>query len=531
MNVAIYARVSTTRQADNDLSIPDQLRQLNEWCKANGHLVVHEYIEPGASATDDKRPIFQQLIHDAEQKPPAFEAIIIHSLSRFFRDVVQFGVYERNLKKNKVNVISITQITTDDAAGEMMRRIMSTFDEYNSKENSKHTSRAMCENARQGYFNGSKAPFGYQSISTVTHGSRGRKKKKLQINESESDVVKRIYELYQNGENGKSVGVKQIAVHLNELGLRMRGDLWRRQKIQSILSDSLYMGEYYFNVLSSKTGEKRLPSEWIKTDIPQIINPLLFEQIRLKRESRKPSNSNPRALSSPCLLTGILKCGHCGATLTLATGKGGRYRYYKCTNRRNKGNVACISKNLPMEKVDKIILNSLAEKAFSADRIQSLISEFRSNQQTRQGKTQQQHNLIQRELDQLDIRQRRLFDAVENGTFDSDDLLRERTQEIKTRRDALKIELANFTRQPSFDLSPLRASQIEKVSNMLKAKLINGDKEVARSYVHLLVDEIKVIDNQAMIQGNVKALIAATASENKNGHLKQVPTSISNWGG
>jgi DNA invertase Pin-like site-specific DNA recombinase len=38
MHVALYARVSTTRQADNDLSIPDQLRQLNEWCRANGHL-------------------------------------------------------------------------------------------------------------------------------------------------------------------------------------------------------------------------------------------------------------------------------------------------------------------------------------------------------------------------------------------------------------------------------------------------------------------------------------------------------------
>jgi len=58
MHVALYARVSTTRQAANDLSIPDQLRQLNEWSHANGHAVVCEYIEPGASATDDKRPVF-----------------------------------------------------------------------------------------------------------------------------------------------------------------------------------------------------------------------------------------------------------------------------------------------------------------------------------------------------------------------------------------------------------------------------------------------------------------------------------------
>lgn len=150
MHVALYARVSTTRQADNDLSIPDQLRQLRAWCEANDHTAVQEYIEPGASATDDKRPVFQEMISSALGKPAPFDAIIIHSLSRFFRDGIEFGVYERKLAKNKVRVISITQPTSDDAGGEMMRRIINLFDEHQSKENSKHTSRAMCENARQG---------------------------------------------------------------------------------------------------------------------------------------------------------------------------------------------------------------------------------------------------------------------------------------------------------------------------------------------------------------------------------------------
>ena len=62
MHVALYARVSTTRQAENDLSIPDQLRQLRAWCEANDHTAILEYVEPGASATDDKRPVFQELI-------------------------------------------------------------------------------------------------------------------------------------------------------------------------------------------------------------------------------------------------------------------------------------------------------------------------------------------------------------------------------------------------------------------------------------------------------------------------------------
>lgn len=139
MQIALYARVSTARQADNDLSIPDQFRQMREWASANGHLVVQEYVEPGASATDDKRPVFQRMISDAMLKPAAFQLIIIHSFSRFFRDGIEFGMYERKLAKNGVKVISITQPTSEDSAGEMMRRIICMFDEHQSKETSKHT--------------------------------------------------------------------------------------------------------------------------------------------------------------------------------------------------------------------------------------------------------------------------------------------------------------------------------------------------------------------------------------------------------
>ncbi len=75
MNVALYARVSTTRQAENGLSIPDQLRQMRNWCERHGHVVVKEYVEPGASATDDKRPVFQTMVNDALMKPALFEAV------------------------------------------------------------------------------------------------------------------------------------------------------------------------------------------------------------------------------------------------------------------------------------------------------------------------------------------------------------------------------------------------------------------------------------------------------------------------
>jgi hypothetical protein len=62
VRAALYLRVSTGRQADNDLSIPDQRRQAKAYCASRGWEIAADYVEPGASATDDRRPEFQRMI-------------------------------------------------------------------------------------------------------------------------------------------------------------------------------------------------------------------------------------------------------------------------------------------------------------------------------------------------------------------------------------------------------------------------------------------------------------------------------------
>ncbi|MBU3887661.1 recombinase family protein, partial [Methylosinus sp. KRF6] len=47
---ALYLRVSTTRQAEVDLSIPDQHAQTSAYCARHSWRIVAEYVEPGASA-------------------------------------------------------------------------------------------------------------------------------------------------------------------------------------------------------------------------------------------------------------------------------------------------------------------------------------------------------------------------------------------------------------------------------------------------------------------------------------------------
>jgi hypothetical protein len=83
---AIYVRVSTARQAEHDLSLPDQVTQCRQYCEREGWEVAEIFSEPGASALDENRPSFQEMIYKATRIDRPYDIVVVHSLSRFSRD-------------------------------------------------------------------------------------------------------------------------------------------------------------------------------------------------------------------------------------------------------------------------------------------------------------------------------------------------------------------------------------------------------------------------------------------------------------
>ncbi len=526
MIVALYARVSTTKQAEKDLSIPDQLRQMHEWCKTKKFSIAAEYIEPGASATDDRRPVFQQMIVEACVTPRPFDAIIIHSLSRFFRDSFQFSLYERQLKKAGVQVISITQQTSDDSAGEMARSIFSLFDEYQSKENSKHTLRAMKENARQGFFNGSTPPYGFRKVDVEIQGNKG-KKKRLEIDPAESAIVNRIYQLYLTGHKGQALGVKGIAAHLNERGLAMRGNKWRKTLIHKMLTNRLYLGEYTFNMLEAKTRRLKPESEWITFHIEPVISPDTFSQVQKRLSDRSPDKVPPRITTSPTLLTGLIKCGSCGANMTLATGKGGRYRYYKCSSRIN--NLAtgsnCQSNNIPMYKLDGLVLEAIAERVFTPERVEIMMKELQSNLKNSRTENDEQLRNLSKEMDAINKQTDRLYEAVEKGLLPLDATLQERVHKHQARRQEVLTEIAGLRRQKELPLAQLGRKHVIAFCSALKDKFRDKSSNFGKEYLKLLVEEISVDKKEVRLTGSYAALAGALAMSTKPG----VPSFVPVW--
>ena len=103
------------------------------------------------------------------------------------------------LKGDGVRLVSITQELGDDPMSNMIRQIMALFDEYQSKENAKHTLRAMKENARQGFWNGALPPIGYRIVEAAEqHGHRT--KKTLEIDPIQAETVRFIFRLAREGD-------------------------------------------------------------------------------------------------------------------------------------------------------------------------------------------------------------------------------------------------------------------------------------------------------------------------------------------
>ena len=526
MAVALYARVSTVKQAEKDLSIPDQLRQMREWSRRNGCSVVKEYVEPGASATDDRRPEFQQMIADATLKPSPYEAIIVHSLSRFFRNSLQFALYEHRLKKAGCKLISITQQTSDDSSGEMARSIFSLFDEYQSKETGKHTLRALKENARQGFFNGSKPPFGYKTEEVDLPAAKG-KKKHLVIDETEAPTVRRVFDLYANGLNGREMACLQIAVHLGERGVLRRGATWTRNRVQQLLGDTAYMGDYVFNKKDMHAQQVKPEDEWIRVPIPPIIDRQVFLAVAQKRHDRSPAVTPARVVNSPMLLTGLLRCGVCGASMTTATGKYGRYQYYKCNTRISRGAGACCTPAVPMEKMDKLVLNAFADKVLTPERLREMLQEMKQHLKRASSGHDDTLRTLKKELVELETATNRLYEAVEKGLLPMDDLLKVRAQKLKARRDAVLIEVAGTNRMKEMPAAMVSARQLDTFSTALRARVLDCKAGFSKRYLRQFVSEIRFDGKRVVMRGKKAALLVAAAQKEMG--TTGVPSFAPNW--
>ncbi|RUV94430.1 recombinase family protein [Mesorhizobium sp. M5C.F.Ca.IN.020.14.1.1] len=499
---ALYLRVSTGRQAEQDLSIPDQRRQLQGYCASRGIEVVAEFVEPGASATDDKRPAFQRMMDEASQRPAPFDSIIVHSFSRFFRDQFQLEFYVRRLAKNGVRLTSITQDLGDDPMSVMMRQIMALFDEYQSKENAKHTLRAMRENARQGYWNGSRPPFGYKIVAADVRGART--KKKIEPDPIQIETVRLIFRLARIGDGEGAMGVRQIAGYLNERGLRTQtGGRWGVGAVHDLLTRTTYVGVHRFNVSGKRKGTKKNPEDIIEVEVPAIVDREEFDEVQEMLKSRSAQLKAPRFVNGPTLLGGVVFCADCGGAMTLRTsGKGKEYRYYTCCTAARQGKTGCKGRTIPMAELDGLVVEHVERRLLEPARLRKALGGLMEMRKTHADKEKERIEALRRQAGDAESKLTRLYEAIENGLAELDDPnLKGRIAELKRIRDAARsdVERAEARDTNEAEITP---AALEQFIRLAKEGLRRDDGSFRRSHVQKIVQRAEVGTNQIVIRGS-----------------------------
>lgn len=322
MRGVIYARYSSDSQQET--SIEGQLEVNYKYAKDHNIIIVKEYIDRAITGRTDRRPAFLQMIEDARSKN--FDCVIVYALDRFARDPAMHTVYELQLNKYNVSLLSATQELINKATPEsiLVKEFFKGLAGYYSANLSQAVSRGISIQKRKCKYTGGLVPLGY----TINAD------KDYVIDPTTSRYVDSIFELYLSGSS-----LTDIIKYLNDNNVLTsnKKPFTSPQSIVHILRNEKYIGVFRWK-------------DFIKEDgIPAIIDKFRFSKVQemLDSNMRGPVNKNSYLLSGKIFYNDF-ENPIVGSAGTSHTGK--KYKYYIC--RKNK------KIKYPKDKLENYVLEA-----------------------------------------------------------------------------------------------------------------------------------------------------------------------------
>ena len=485
VRAAVYARVSSERQADKDLSIPAQLKALRQYADKHGWRVVEQFVDEAESARTADRPEFQRMIAQAKQKNPPFAVILVWKLSRFARNREDSILYKAMLRKHGVQVVSINEPIDDSPAGRMLEGMIEVVDEFYSANLSVDTVRGMNENASRGFLNGGRAPCGYRRVKVKVGEIE---KAKLEPDPAHAPIVKRVFQMCLDG-----MGVKEIAKKLNAQGYKTRDNHhWTNTVLYYMLTNETYTGVTVFNGYRywDTKGDRTQKKIRVEGTHPALVTKEQFERVRQMLKARSPRVTHPRTISSDYLLSGLAYCGSCGARMIGTTAKGGKFFYYGCQNYLKKGREACKTGLISRTRLEDAVMGQLKDSVITDDNLSALVTLVNEEVNRERRSADDQVAEIEAQLKSLNGRIDRLYTALETGHVDMADLgprikaLREQIENAEERkREILATEAA-----------PLRFSgaEVRRYVEDLRELLADGTLMERKSWLRTWVKRVSI---------------------------------------
>lgn len=355
--VAIYIRWSTEDQGQGH-TLEIQRESCRYYCLSQGWQPrdALTFIDEGYSGSNLERPALRRLREAVRESQ--VDCVVVYKLDRLSRNVRELLNLVLDEWEERCCVRSTQEpVDTTTDAGRMFFTMLGSFADFERSAIKSRTWSGKRKNAEQGRNPGMAYPYGYAKSETGG----------WMLVEDEAAVVRRIFADYIQGGS-----CRHIACALNGDGLRTRsGRLWDDTDISRLLRNPLYCGRLVYNrrdyARRARLGRVALkdPSEVIAREgaAPAIVPPDVWdaaERIRAERP-RVDRPGAARALASPHLLAGLLKCGGCGRSWISVTGGRQGERFYTCAGARSGGEAACASSAVKAEMLEQWVLDVVRE--------------------------------------------------------------------------------------------------------------------------------------------------------------------------
>ncbi|MBX9765964.1 MAG: recombinase family protein [Bdellovibrionales bacterium] len=281
--------------------------------------------DQGPSAKNTRRPAFQRMMADIRKGK--INLILVTDLSRLSRNILDFCLLLEDLKKVSAKFLSMKeQFDASTPAGEMMVFNMIDLAQFERKQTSKRVSLNFHSRALRGLSNGGPLPLGYEKdpINPSTYA----------INENEASDVREIFRTFLDERTCKKTalalegkGIQPKRRESRSYRLVSQGR-WSHRTILRIPRNSAYVGLREINVKNClKDPDSLKPSEHYKVvraswkpivdreefgEAQKVLDEAeLFQKQRIKDQETRIF-----------LLTGLLKCAECGASIGGAVSHG-----------------------------------------------------------------------------------------------------------------------------------------------------------------------------------------------------------------
>ena len=512
-----YARVSTEDQERAGLSIPAQIREIENYARAQAIVIAEVYQDAQSAFSDEsRRPEFWRMV-DRAKRGQDITGILVHDSSRFFRDPYAGPMVKGELRAHGVEVVSVTEPAYDPrtVAGLAIEKMTEFKNASYSLDVAFHTRKGMKENiARRDleigycYKNGGAPLWGFKPYKVKRGVERsGAAIMKTLWEKDDTIVVGRpVWEWARHAlvemRLNQCASLDHIRHFLNVHGVPSpRKRYWAISSWHSLLQPSAllqYAGYGVWNV-HGKHGAHKPPSEWdiIENAHPAIITLEEAEAImdvnerhsRLGRDRSKGRMASLRAQGSRYLLSGgLLVCKRCGANMVGFQNRG--RLYYVCRAKVYRSGLGCgPALQVRKEEIETAVVEEIGQ-LFNAwtdpERLTQMVNEeIRALQQQQAAESVE----VGRELARVEQELANLRSAIKAGLNDTDWANKE-LHRMKVQQSEL------FKRQESIGAGPeapeMDLAQLEGYREQFAEVIDRGTNEEKRTLARLFVKTIEV---------------------------------------